>query len=133
MRTDTLLVADIEAVKDKRVLEDWPENKWPPPVCWRVLAIGMLVAHQEMTAKGLTTYVQKSGCITGPEDEIIPKFWQFFDKRQPVLVTWNGRGYDLPVLRQRAFVSAVPTSGGFRLEPDTKAIRTGIRPIGIAT
>jgi predicted PolB exonuclease-like 3'-5' exonuclease len=96
------------------VLEDWPENKWPPPVCWRVVAIGMLVAHQEMTAKGLTTYVQKSGCITGPEDEIIPKFWQFFDKRQPVLVTWNGRGYDLPVLRQRAFVSAVPTSGWFQ-------------------
>jgi 3'-5' exonuclease len=114
MRTDTLLVADIEAVKDKRVLGDWPENKWPPPVGWRVVAIGMLIAHQAMTAKGLATHVEKSGCITGPEDEIIPKFWEFFERREPLLVTWNGRAYDLPVLRQRALISAVPTPRWFR-------------------
>src|SRR5262245_66656529 len=102
MRTDTILVADIEAVKDKHLLGDWPSEKWPPPVGWRVVAIGMLVARQGMTASGLTANVEKSGCITGPEDEIIRSFWKFFDRREPVLVTWNGRGYDLPVLRQRA-------------------------------
>jgi predicted PolB exonuclease-like 3'-5' exonuclease len=114
MRTDTLLVADIEAVKDKHVLEGWPEDKWPPPVGWRVVATGMLVAHQEMTGKGLAIQVEKSGCITGSEDEIIQKFWEFFDRREPVLVTWNGRGYDLPVLRQRALISAVPTPRWFQ-------------------
>ena len=31
MRIDTLLVADIEAVKDKHVLESRPDDKWPPP------------------------------------------------------------------------------------------------------
>src|SRR5205809_1319644 len=45
MRTETLVVADIEAVKDKRVLEDWRGSKWPPPVGWHVVAIGMLVAR----------------------------------------------------------------------------------------
>jgi predicted PolB exonuclease-like 3'-5' exonuclease len=114
MRTNTLLVADIEAVKDKHVLEGWPEDKWPPPVGWRVVATGMLVAHQEMTGKGLAIQVEKSGCITGPEDEIIQKFWEFFDRREPVLVTWNGRGYDLPVLRQRALIGAVPTPRWFQ-------------------
>jgi predicted PolB exonuclease-like 3'-5' exonuclease len=114
MRTDTLLIVDIEAVKDKHVLVDWPDNKWPPPVGWRVVAIGMLVARQEMTAKGLAIHVKKSGCITGPEDEIIPKFWEFFDRREPLLVTWNGRGYDLPVLRQRALIKAIPTPRWFQ-------------------
>ena len=114
MRTDTILVADIEAVKDKHVLGDWPSAKWPPPVGWQVVAIGMLVAHQKMTANGLTIHAEKSGCIIGSEDEIIPKFWNFFDRREPLLVTWNGRGYDLPVLRQRALIKAVPTPGWFR-------------------
>jgi predicted PolB exonuclease-like 3'-5' exonuclease len=62
----------------------------------------MLIARQETTPQGLAIRVEKSGCITGPEDEIIRKFWEYFDRREPVLVTWNGRGYDLPVLRQRA-------------------------------
>ena len=31
MRIDTLLVADIGAVKDKHVLESRPDDKWPPP------------------------------------------------------------------------------------------------------
>jgi len=43
----------LEAVKDKHVLEDWPHDQWPPPVGWRIVAIGMLVAHQEMIARGL--------------------------------------------------------------------------------
>ena len=93
VRTDTLLVADIEAVKDNTVLRGWPKNKWPPPVGWRVVAIGMLIAHQEITATGMATQVEKSGCITGPEDTIISKFWEFFDRREPQLVTWNGRAY----------------------------------------
>jgi 3'-5' exonuclease len=29
-------------------------------------------------------------------------------------VTWNGRGYDLPVLRQRAFIKGVPTPRWFK-------------------
>ena len=73
------------------------------------MAIGMLVPNLKTTGKGLAAEVEKSGCITGPEDEIIPKFWSFFDRREPLLVTWNGRGYDLPVLRQRALIKGVPT------------------------
>ena len=101
-------------MKDKRVLADWPEAKWLPPVGWHVVAIGMLVANLKMNGKGLAAQVEKSGCITGPEDEIIPKFWNFFDRREPLLVTWNGRGYDLPVLRQRALIKGVPTPRWFR-------------------
>jgi predicted PolB exonuclease-like 3'-5' exonuclease len=113
-RTPTLLVADIEAVKDKHVLADWPDDKWPPPVGWHVVAIGMLLAKLTQTGEGLTVHVEKSGCITGPEDQIIRRFWTLFDKHEPLLVTWNGRGYDLPVLVQRAFINAVSTPRWFQ-------------------
>jgi predicted PolB exonuclease-like 3'-5' exonuclease len=113
-RTSTLLLVDIEAVKDKHVLADWPEDKWPPPVGWQVVAIGMLLAKLSKTGEGLVAHVEKSGCMTGSEDEIIGKFWEFFDRREPLLITWNGRGYDLPILRQRAFIRGVPTPKWFQ-------------------
>lgn len=111
---NTILVADIEAVKDKSILADWPPDQWAPPVGWNVVAIGMLVAGVKMTDAGPVASVERSGCITGPEDEMISKFWNFFDRREPLLVTWNGRGYDLPVLRQRALIKGVPTPRWFQ-------------------
>jgi predicted PolB exonuclease-like 3'-5' exonuclease len=113
-RTQTLLLADIEAVKDKHVLADWPEEKWPPPVGWHVVAIGVLVAKLSKTSEGVSVYVEKTGCITGPEDQIIHRFWTFFDRHEPLLVTWNGRGYDVPVLLQRALIRGVPTPKWFQ-------------------
>jgi hypothetical protein len=41
MNSDIVIVADIETVKDPVVLGEFPANKWPPPVGWRVVAIGM--------------------------------------------------------------------------------------------
>lgn len=114
MHAKTLLVVDIEAVRDKRVLADWPADQWAPPVGWHVVAVGMLIANLKRTEHGLVAHVDKSGCITGPEDEIVSKFWSFFDKREPLLVTWNGRGYDLPVLRQRALIKGIATPRWFR-------------------
>lgn len=120
MRSDTLLIVDIEAVKDKRVLGEWPEDRWPPPVGWRVVAIGMLVARYNKTNLGLTVSVERSGCLTGPEDRIISKFWSFFDRREPVLVTWNGRGYDLPILRQRALIHGIAAPRWFQSDSRCK-------------
>lgn len=114
MRSNTLLVADIEAVKDKRILAHWPNEQWPPAVGWQVVAIGMLIATLQRTEVGLTAHVEHAGCLTGVEDEIISKFWSFFDSREPLLVTWNGRGYDLPVLRQRALIKGIPTPRWFQ-------------------
>ena len=79
-----------------------------------MVAIGLLVAKLQRTEKGFASNVVKSGSITGPEDEIIPKFWRFFDRCEPLLVTWNGRGYDLPVLRTRALIKGIPMSRWFK-------------------
>ena len=115
MKSDTIILVDIETIKDPVVLGDWPTNKWPPPIGWRVVAIGMVLARFERAAgSGGALCIEHSGCMTGGEDELISKFWSFFDRRKPVLVTWNGRGFDLPVLLQRAFIKGVPTPRWFQ-------------------
>lgn len=114
MKSDIVIVADIETVKDPVVLGEFPANKWPPPVGWRVVAIGMVVARVQQVPDGPTLSISKTGCMTGEEDDLISRFWSFFDRSAPVLVTWNGRGFDVPVLLQRAFIKVVPTPRWFQ-------------------
>ena len=42
------------------------------------------------------------GEIDAPEQEIIQRFFDGLDKYVPTLVSWNGSGFDLPVLHYRA-------------------------------
>jgi predicted PolB exonuclease-like 3'-5' exonuclease len=41
------------------------------------------------------------------EKEIIQNFYDGIDKHTPTLVTWNGSGFDLPVLHYRALINGV--------------------------
>ena len=114
MNSDTVIAADIETVRDQAVLGDWPAGKWPPPVGWRVVAIGMVVARAGQSRDGFSLVPLKSGCMTGDEDDLIAKFWSYFGRTKPILVAWNGRGFDLPVLLQRAFIKGVATPRWFQ-------------------
>ncbi len=44
------------------------------------------------------------------EQEIISKFFSGLEKYNPLLVSWNGSGFDLPVLHYRALVNKVVAS-----------------------
>jgi 3'-5' exonuclease len=46
-----------------------------------------------------------------PEKELITGFVNRIAELSPQLVTFNGSGFDLPVLRYRAMVHAIPASG----------------------
>lgn len=41
------------------------------------------------------------------EDEILNKFFKIFEKYQPILVTWNGSQFDLPLLMIRSMIHGV--------------------------
>ncbi|HEU0225971.1 MAG TPA: 3'-5' exonuclease [Steroidobacteraceae bacterium] len=41
------------------------------------------------------------GTADSPEDELLRRFFSGIDKLKPTLVTWNGSGFDLPVLHYR--------------------------------
>ncbi|NNC99086.1 MAG: 3'-5' exonuclease [Gammaproteobacteria bacterium] len=44
---------------------------------------------------------------TSSEKEIVQNFFDGIDKHTPTLVTWNGSGFDLPVLHYRSLINGV--------------------------
>ena len=48
------------------------------------------------------------GDPAAPEHELIARFYEGLEKHTPDLVTWNGSGFDLPVLHYRSLLHAVP-------------------------
>lgn len=55
-----------------------------------------------------TIKVWSLGDIDASEDEIITRFFAGIDKYTPNLVSWNGSGFDLPVLHYRALLHGIP-------------------------
>jgi predicted PolB exonuclease-like 3'-5' exonuclease len=47
------------------------------------------------------------GGVESPEDELVARFFGGLEKTQPTLVSWNGSGFDLPVLHYRALKHGV--------------------------
>jgi len=51
--------------------------------------------------------VASVGTADDPEPELIRRFYDLIDKHTPQLVSWNGGGFDLPVLSYRALIHGV--------------------------
>jgi len=67
-----------------------------PPHLQRVVAIGLVLEH-EGTVRAWSLGKPKSG-----ESELIARFFEGLEQYRPTLVSWNGGGFDLPVLSYRA-------------------------------
>jgi predicted PolB exonuclease-like 3'-5' exonuclease len=75
-----------------------------------IACIGALVARRE--DKGWrTTAIGAPNVEERPEPELIRSFVDKIAQLNPQLVTFNGNGFDLPVLRHRAMLHRVPAPG----------------------
>ncbi len=54
--------------------------------------------------------VQSLGDLETPEKELIKKFFAGIDYYKPTLISWNGGGFDLPVLHYRAMLHGLTAS-----------------------
>jgi hypothetical protein len=109
----SFLIFDIETIVDPELpIVDGPDaQKLPPPPHHRVIAIGALLLS------GPELEVRRLGIIgKDSEDEpsILREFADLVDRHQPTLVTYNGRGFDLPVLAMRCFRHGLPFRGYYR-------------------
>ena len=77
-------------------------NDFAPHYLHRVVAIACAL-HT-----GSDLRVWSIGELEDPESELIRRFFDGIDKFTPQLVSWNGGGFDLPVLQQRALILGVP-------------------------
>ena len=119
-----ILVFDIETVPDadgiRRVLSFGPElsdaavvefamqrrrqasgNDFLPPHYQRVVAISCALRERD------SVRVWSLGTPADGERDIVQRFFDGIEKYTPQLVSWNGSGFDLPVLHYRAMVHGI--------------------------
>ena len=66
-----------------------------------------MVAISAVLRSGDSLKVWSLGKIDSDEKEIITRFYDGIDRFSPTLVSWNGSGFDLPVLHYRSLVNSV--------------------------
>ena len=108
----TAACVDIETVPDEEILPpELPQGEFPPLPCHRVVAISMVVAEIVRGDNG-SEWFRVSGVHSGgredfSEAQLLRGFWDWVGRAKPRIVTWNGRKFDLPVLKYRAAVHAL--------------------------
>jgi hypothetical protein len=110
------LVLDIETVPDESLLDPVlvetsatptsVEPPFPPPYAHRPVAIGCLLLSDNLDPV-------RCGCLGvskfgNDEKLLLSAFVDFVSREKPTIVTWNGRGFDLPVLTLRSFKYGIP-------------------------
>lgn len=72
-----------------------------PPHQQRIVAISVVWRYRD----GIK--VRSLGEPDSPEDELVAKFFELIETYSPELVSWNGGGFDLPVLHYRALLHGI--------------------------
>ncbi len=97
MGPDSYLIVDIETVPDHELWQrSSAESDFPPTYAHQVITIGCMWLDSEYK-------LQRLGIVgeAGTEATILEEFSKFVTRHRPVLVTYNGRSFDLPVIALR--------------------------------
>lgn len=112
------LVLDIETVPDT---ERWqpPQDQqvtFPPTWAHRIVVIGALWLDHGYRLKrfGVLGDPAATGSADVRERALLGDFSRFVGKSRPILVTYNGRGFDLPVIALRALCHGVSLAWYYR-------------------
>ena len=99
----THLVLDIETIPDPELPRQDDSDRVPPPPLNKIVTLGCLL---------LEDYVPRRLGVVGEgksdEGAILADFAHWLDSKKPTVVTWNGRGFDMPVITSRALRHGVP-------------------------
>jgi predicted PolB exonuclease-like 3'-5' exonuclease len=116
-----LLVIDLETRPDVVILPpDRDPGGFPKPIQHEIVTLGFLLARIEHDGQGERYAVRKLGSASiaeRGEREILAGFWQLVDRQKPRLVTWNGRGFDVAVLKQRSLIHGLTAVNWHRTDP----------------
>jgi len=102
--TTSFLVLDIETVLDPELpIVASDAERLPSPPHHKVVVIGALLFDATYQAKRINV-------ISELKDEagILEDFARMLEERQPCLVTFNGRGFDMPVIATRCLRYGIP-------------------------
>lgn len=72
--------------------------------CHKIVAISVVYRSRDFVK------VWSLGDLESSEKQIIERFYAGIEKYLPTIVSWNGSGFDLPVLHYRSLLHAVPAA-----------------------
>lgn len=82
-----------------------------------------VVAISTVLRAGDSFKVWSLGEPDAPEEELIQRFFDGLERFSPTLVSWNGGGFDLPVLHYRALLHGIPAPRYWETGDDDTAFR----------
>jgi hypothetical protein len=92
------------------------KNDFPRQPFHQVVAISYAQLISEPGEEGLELVIRRiasGGSPKSSEKELLEGFFGLIEKRAPRLVSYNGRGFDIPVLKYRAMVHGISCSRWF--------------------
>lgn len=99
---------ELEGVDDKDVVRIMRQHRlqssgteWLPPYLHRIVAISVVRRNEDRFL------VRSIGEPDSKEGDLVRIFFDWMERHAPTLVTWNGGGFDLPVLHYRALLHGV--------------------------
>lgn len=93
--------ADVAKVMFHKRREETGDSEFLRHPLHRVVAISVVLRHADQLR------VWSLGDLDSDEADIIRRFYDGVEKYAPTLVTWNGGGFDLPVLHYRSLVHGI--------------------------
>jgi len=113
------LVLDIETVPDTERWHrpDGPEPAFPPTWAHRIVVIGCLWLDHGYRLKRIGVVGEpdgEGGDGDARERTLLEDFSRFVGRARPVLVTYNGRSFDLPVIALRSLCHGVSLGWYYR-------------------
>ena len=83
----------------------------------RVVAISVVLATRDNVS------VWSLGTLESSEQELVQRFFDGIEKYTPTLVSWNGRGFDLPVLHYRSLLHGIQAPGYWETGDENQSFR----------
>lgn len=112
MATPNHLILDIETVPDDRIymteFDEAGRVKFPPLWACKVVCMGVLWFTEDLVFRKMGSIGEKKPTEAPSESEILEGFSDFMLKKGSQIVTWNGTGFDLPVVAIRSLRYGVP-------------------------
>ena len=92
-------------------------NEFLPHYLQKIVAISLVLCNDKQLK------VWSLGDEQSEEKELIQRFFSGIDKHLPILISWNGSGFDLPVLHYRALYHGIQASTYWELGDNNQAFR----------
>ena len=112
MAQQPFLIFDIETIVDPElpIVDPGDAGKLPAAPHHKIVTIGALLLGADYAPRRLGLV----GRDATDEATIVREFAELVEKHQPTLISYNGRGFDLPVIAMRCLRHGVPFAAYYR-------------------